>query len=292
VELRHLRYFLAVAEELHFGRAAERLGIAQPPLSQQIKDLEIEIGVRLFDRTNRSVHLTAAGAAFRTHAIETLDRANKAIDVAKRIHRGEEGALRVGFAGTVSYTPIPSAILGFRKENPLINLELHEMSTPDQLKALSTEKIDVGLVRVEDSLSPKVKVQVVLRERFRLAIAKGHTLSSKARVSLGDLREEPFIMYPRTSRPGMHDQIRRACRSVGFEMIVAQYASQVPTILSFVSAGLGVAIVPESVSTVRWNGVDFKPLVRPTMQTVVGLAHSADSISPLCQRFVDHLLRS
>ena len=291
MELRHLRYFLAVAEELHFGRAAEVLGIAQPPLSQQIKDLEREIGVVLFDRNNRSVRLTTAGIAFRTYAIESLEKSRQAVTAAQRAQGGEEGVLRVGFAGTVSYTWIPSAILAFCKAYPKINLVLNELRTSEQFAALLSDQIDVGIVRTDDARHLQLSVQVVFREPFQVAVAQGHPFTKDPTLSLSELNDQSFIMYPRDTGPGLYEQIRLACRSAGFEMNVAQYASQIPTILSFVAVGQGIAIVPQCVTTVRWKGVKFKPLRRTSVDSVVGLARRADSKNPISENFVDGLMR-
>jgi DNA-binding transcriptional LysR family regulator len=289
MELRHLRYFLTVAEELHFGRAAERLFICQPPLSQQIQQLEREMGIRLFDRTNRRVQLTAAGEAFRLEAVKVLEQCSRAVLAAQRAHRGESGRLAVGYVGSASYTAIPRSILAFGKSYPGVKLALCEMTTPEQIAALLDNRIDVGILRSANLGREELRERPVLRENFVAALPQAHPLAQQKTVTVNALADEGFVLYPQNSGPGLYQQVMGLCLRAGFSPRPAQQASQIPTIISLVAAGLGVALVPASIQSLRWKGVAYRPLKDAKADTAVVLAWRRDTRSPIVRTFADSI---
>jgi DNA-binding transcriptional LysR family regulator len=264
MELRHLRYFVAVAEELHFSRAADRLRIAQPPLSQQIRQLEEQLGVRLFDRTHRRVQLTDAGRMVLDEARRTLAQADRVVTTARKAAEGSAGILRVGFSSSAPYTTLPAILRSFRAQFPDVVMNLFERSTEEQVDLLAAGAIDVAFVRrpVENA-AESVIIRTILREPLVLALPHDHRLRHQRRVNAHALAGESFILFPRHAAPGLYDQIDSFCRRAGFRPNVAQEAIQMQTIVSLVSAGLGVAIVPASIRNLHRERVIYLPL-RPT----------------------------
>jgi DNA-binding transcriptional LysR family regulator len=256
IELRHFRYFVAVAEELHFGRAARRLNVSQPPLSQQIRQLERILGVALFARTSRRVALTPAGSVLLAAARRTLAEADRSIEMAQRAGLGEFDTLRVGYTDSAALGGLPEIVRAFRAAHPGIHLELIEGTTEGQLEALERDRVDVALVR--GPVAPGAAlVELVHREPFLAAVPDDHRLAHRRSVSIAALREEPFVLFPRHLAPPYHDVILRMCRRAGFEPRVRYESSEYQTILSLVAAGLGVTVVPASVSTLRRARVTF-----------------------------------
>jgi DNA-binding transcriptional LysR family regulator len=275
VELRHLRYFLAVAEHLHFGRAAETLGIRQPPLSQQIQALEAELGVALFDRSARQVRLTAAGEAFRPDAQRAVDHAGAATRAAQRASRGETGHLVVGFVGSAALTVLPPLLRAFRDRYPDVTLDLRELTTAEQAGQLRAGRLDIGLLRppVPEPHADGLHVESVGRERLVAALPAGHRLARTRGIALVRLAHEPFVLFPRRLGPGLRDQIDDYCRSAGFTPTVVQEAVQMQTILGLVAAGLGVSLVPSSLTRTHRDDVTFHA-VHPAAKVVdLALAH-------------------
>lgn len=289
MELRHLRYFLVVAEELHFGKAAERLLIAQPPLSRQIQDLEAELGVKLFSRINKRVTLTSAGEIFRQHVLRTMESVDIAIQATQQADRGEDGILRVGFLGSASFSFLPKSIRSFRKQFPRVEIALHEMRSSEQIDALVKGTLDVGIVRVSESKQTQIEFQVVLREPFVVALPTRHPLARRGKISISNLASEGFVHYPRDRGPGLFQQVNEICQQAGFKPTVVQHASNISTIVSFVAAGLGVAILPESISKMPWSGVIYRPLQGATIESVIAIAFRKDSNSVLHKHFIDCL---
>ena len=224
VELRQLRYFVAVAEELHFRRAAVRLHISQPPLSQQIAALEHELGVRLLERTRRRVELTPAGEAFLRDARATLAELDVAVSSARAIDAGLEGVLRVGFVGSALLSIVPTTVQRFRRTRPGAEIELRERSTVEQLRAVSTGLVDVGLVRPPIEADETMHVEVVRREHTVAALPEGHPLAELRRVPLRRLAAEPLVLFPRRQAPGYHDLLIGRLAATGVTPHVAQYA--------------------------------------------------------------------
>ncbi|EQA7361407.1 LysR substrate-binding domain-containing protein [Pseudomonas aeruginosa] len=293
MELRHLRYFIAVAEELHFGRAAERLGISQPPLSQQIQALEEEIGARLFERTNRRVELTDAGRLFLDESRQVLAQVNKAVLLARRAHLGELGELKIGFTSSAPFTStIPSSIHAFRKAYPDVHLDLQEMSSRQVLKALLEESLQVGVIRPL-ALPDAVHWVELFREPLVAVLRADHPLAagSEDGLAIAALAEEPFVFFPRSYGTGLYDQVIALTRQAGFSPRIAQEASEAMTIIGLVSAGLGVSILPASFRRTRVDGVVYRTLSDPEATTAVWLVRRQNEGSPLALSFIDLVTR-
>jgi DNA-binding transcriptional LysR family regulator len=262
MELRHLRYFVAVAEELHFGRAAARLRIAQPPLSRQIRDLEREVGAALFSRAKKRVQLTHAGRAFLPEARLALGQAERARQTAQRAARGEIGRLRVGFVEAATFSGVlPDVLAFFRMHLPEIGLELFEMSSLQQGEALREGRIELGLLHSPPPDAERwLRVERVLKDPLVAAIPRGHQLAKRARLTLRALAREPFVVFPRQNGPALYDRIIAACRAAGFSPSVVQEAAQMHTLVGLVAAGVGVALVPGSIVRLRRPGVVYRPV--------------------------------
>lgn len=284
MELRHIRYFVAVAEECHFGRAAERLHIAQPPLSQQIKALEAELGVELLIRSTRKVELTPAGERYLERARAVLASLDAAGVEAQRIASGEVGRLAIGFTGSATYELLPTLARVLRADLPGIELDLRgEMLTPRQVAALADGTLDLGFLRppVHD---PAIQVRVLRREPLIAALPEVHPLAQKSSVRLADLRDEAFITYPSHSRSVVHDAVIATCEKAGFRPSVVQEVAETSTLVAFVAAGLGVALVPASVQHLKITGATFKPLAGSTGEVELAVATREGDVSPVLAR--------
>lgn len=285
MELRHLRYFVAVAEELHFGRAAVRLSIAQPPLSQQIQQLESELGVRLFVRARPRIALTDAGKAFLPAAREVLARAEAAVEAARRADRGELGALRIGFAGSAIYDMLPLMVRVYRERHPDVRVTLREMNTLEQVEALEMGMLDTGFLRMPVR-SPALALEVVRREPFIVALPEGHPLAALERIPPRALADEPFILLPRHWQSGFYDEVIAFCRAQGFSPRVVQEATELHTIVGLVMAGLGVSLVPASLHHLREQGVAYRPLEGDPPVAEMALAWRRDDDSRVLAGFL------
>ena len=285
MELRHLHYFIAVAEELHFSRAAKKLFIAQPPLSQQIQRLEKELGVQLFLRSKRHVELTPAGKVFLEEARNTIVQAERSIQAARRAARGEIGRLTVGFVGSAAYRIIPKMLPGFQQQYPHIQLTLLELTTAQQVQALLNQKIDVGLIRFplhNDALT----LRVLHEEEFVLALAEEHPLAKHSIIPLEAFQNEPFICFPRHLGLGLYAPILMLCQQAGFSPNVVQEAMQMPTVLSLVAAKIGVALVPACVQALQMQGVVYRPLLVANAKTSIALAWYPQNFSEALRVFL------
>ncbi|MBX8516263.1 LysR family transcriptional regulator [Pseudomonas cichorii] len=289
MELRHLRYFIAVAEELHFGRAAQTLGISQPPLSQQIQTLEQELGARLFDRTNRRVQLSEAGRLFLEEARGVLAQVDKAADVARRAQLGELGELKIGFTASAPFTSsIPQAIFSFRQKYPAVHLALKEMTSKDVAEQLEDRSIQVGIMRplaLPDSL---VSFEL-LREPLVAIMRSDHPLAacSEQGLYMSELATEPFVFFPRTYGSGLYAQILELARDAGFSPLITQEAGEVMTIIGLVAAGLGVTVLPASYQRMRIEGVVYRTLLDPAATSAVWLVQRKDEQSPMAKAFFE-----
>ena len=280
MELRHLHYFITVAEELHFSRAAERLHISQPPLSQQIRGLEDELGVKLFERTKRQVHLTEAGKVFLERSYLVLAQLEQAISVTQQIGRGEVGQLAIGFVDSATYTVLPDILRVFREQFPAVELRLHEMTTAQQIQALHHKQVDIGIVRSAISESG-LSVECFLQESLVLALPETHPFSAQTQLSLSTLADELFILFPARMGPVFYEQIIHSCQQAGFRPKVAQEAVQMQTIIGLVAAGLGIAIVPASMQNFHRSGVIYRPLQEQIPKTGLYLTwrqHDSSSV--------------
>jgi len=265
MELRHLRYFVAVAEEQHVTRAAERLGMQQPPLSQQIRILERELDVQLFRRLPRGVALTAAGVAFLAGARAILAQLDHAVATAKRTARGEQGRIAVGFTSSAPFNPfVPRVIRVYREAFPLVALTLEEGGTTELIEGLRNERIDAAFIRTPIADREGLVVQILLEEPMVLALPRGHVLARKKgaskALSLAAVAGEIFVIYRRPSGPGLHDVIVSACNAAGFSPRIGQEAPRIGSTLNLVAAGLGISLVPESLQLMRMDGVVFRRL--------------------------------
>jgi DNA-binding transcriptional LysR family regulator len=259
VELRHLRYFLAVAETLHFGRAAQKLGMAQPPLSQQIRKLEALVGAPLFERTTRGVTLTPAGAMLRERATSTMARLADDLEQTRRVARGEEGRLTVGFSGSVMFTELPAAIQQYRRAYPRVEVQLREMWTAAQLDAIADGSIDVAFLR-DGERRPELLLTPLLREAFHVALPGDHKLRRQRTVDPASLEGEPFVLFSRRMGNLAFDRTMRCCLDAGFQPTIVQEAPQFPTLMRLVAAGLGISLVPACVATVAFPGAIYRPI--------------------------------
>lgn len=285
MELRHLRYFVTLAEELHFGRAAERLHIAQPPLSQQIRQLETELGFELFHRTKRKVQLTEAGQVFLDEVQQIFKQLEQAIQVGRQTSRGEMGQLVVGFVSSAPYNILPKILRTFRSSVPEVRLELHELTTNEQFRWLRESRIDVGFVRppIEDTFN----FETIFQESLMVALPDTHLLANNSNVSLRSLKNEPFILFPRLLAPGLYDLIISLCQQAGFSPNVTQEAIQMQTIVSLVAGGLGIAIVPESLQNLQRTGVVYKIIQEPTPKTAIAIIWRQNDTSAIVQKFLE-----
>jgi DNA-binding transcriptional LysR family regulator len=274
MELRHLRYFCAVAEELHFGRAAERLHIAQPPLSQQIRQLERELGVDLFVRSTRKVELTPAGAAYRKRAVAILDAVDDAAEQAQRIAEGVEGHLAIGCVGSATYSLLPQLVRALREALPSVDVSVRgEMLAPAQLSALLAGEIDLALLRppVEQS---GLSVETVRRDRLLVALPAGHQLAARDELHVGDLRDEEFVAHA-GGRSVMNSLVTAICADAGFVPRIRHQVEETSTLVTLVAAGIGVAIVPEPTAALDIAGVRYVPLAPATLGVDLVAARAA-----------------
>jgi DNA-binding transcriptional LysR family regulator len=280
MELRHLRYFVAVAEECHFGRAAARLHIAQPPLSQQIRQLEDELGVTLLNRSTRKVELTPAGQVYLERARTVLAAVSAAGVEAGRVAAGEIGRLTIGFTGSATYELLPTLTRVLRADFPGIELDLKgEMLTPDQVSALQDRTLDIGFLRPPVHARDLV-VRLLRREPLIAVLPETHPLAASDTVRLAKLRDEPFITYPSHNRSVVYDAVLEACQRVGFSPAKVQEVAETSTLVAFVAAGLGVALVPASVQHLKITGATFRPLAGTTQEVALAVATRADDSSP------------
>ncbi|CAN5564006.1 LysR family transcriptional regulator [soil metagenome] len=292
MELRHFRYFVALAEELHFGRAARRLRIAQPPLSRQIRDLEDELAAALFTRNRRGVSLTAAGNALLVRAREVLSAVDRAAIDAQRAGRGEVGTIAIGYVASAAYNALATILREFRANCPGVAVRVRQLPPTEQLRALRARELDVGLLRVpfDDS---GVKSAIVRKETLVAAIPSDHRLASRKRLALIDLADEPFVLFPRIASPPFFDYVVSLCQAAGFSPQIAYEAPHFD-LLSLVSAGFGVSLVPSSTKEMRREGLVLRPIVGSPRAdlVVVWRAEEPGACPPAVRDFVQVAKRS
>jgi DNA-binding transcriptional LysR family regulator len=287
VELRQLRYFVAVAEELHFRRAAARLHVSQPPLSQQIRALEAEMGCTLLARTRRRVELTPSGAAFLRDARALLADLGGAVATARAIAAGQTGRLRVGFVGSALLSVVPGIVHRFREARPGVEVELRERPTVEGLRGVLDGTVDVGLVRAPIEDAAELRCVSVLRERTVAALPANHELARLRRIPLRRLAAEPLVLFPRDQAPGFHDLLMRSLAASGVHPHVVQYAPETLTIVGLVAAGIGVSLGAESVARLALDGVTYRPVIGAPDAELLAVAR-ADDDSPLVAAFIEH----
>jgi DNA-binding transcriptional LysR family regulator len=289
IELRALRQFVAVAEELHFGRAAARLSMTQPPLTQAIQSLERRLGVLLFERTRRSVRVSASGEALLDVARRLLADAAAMPSAVLAAARGDSGRLRLAFVSSIAYGPLPLWLRGFRERHPGVRLELREATLDVQMAAFAAAEIDAGFVlHAPDAVPDGFESQPVLVEAMWLALPEGSAASAKARVRAADLQGTPLLTFPRAVTPTLYDAIFAAQRALGWTPDVAQEAIQMQTLVNLVSAGMGAAWVPESVTRLQRPGVVYRQVVNCKLRAQTSLIWTATA-APVVQRFVAHV---
>ncbi|ARP80182.1 hypothetical protein CAL12_04610 [Bordetella genomosp. 8] len=270
MELRHLRYFVAVAEEQHMTRAAQRLGIQQPPLSQQIRDLERELGVQLFDRTPRSIRLNASGQVFLKDARRLLAEAEAAVARVRQASRGESGRIAVGYTSSASLHPlVPKLLRAFNEKHPQVDLEFQENATRDLLEAVANESLDAAFVRSTTDRYPALRSVILDKEPMVVALPVGHRLAIRRKaISLGELADEPWIFYRRADGPGIQDELMPACRKAGFTPRIVADVPRLLSAVTLVSAGKGITIVPQAIGAVHQESVAYLQLARASAFTI------------------------
>lgn len=284
IEVRHLRYFLAVAETLHFGRAAEKLGMAQPPLSQQIKNLERILGYALFDRTTRGVKLTTVGQFFAERAQHTLSRMQDDVEMARRVGAGKVGVLNVGFSGSVMLTALPKAIESYRRHHPNVELRLRELVTAEQIPALLDGTLAIGFLR-DGEAREGLSLESVLHEPYIAVLPSRHKLAKKKLLSPADLKDEPFVLFERRMGNLAFNRTVACCEAAGFRPVVVQYAPQWPTALRLVAAGLGVSIAPACVANYMMPEVTYRKL-RSRHWSSIDIGTKAGLENPAAEAFL------
>ena len=290
VELRQLRYFVAVAEELHFGHAAQRLRIAQPALSRQIQSLEQSLLVQLLARNRRRVQITPAGQVFLERARLILARADEAVLAAQRAGGGVSGTLNLGFVGSATYDVLPGVLREFLQAAPDVDLTLSEMTVHAQIEALTEKRIDIGLLR----LPPKTAGLVfrrIAREPLYVALPGSHRLAQVPALRMADLSEESFVLYPDHPRPSWTEFVVGLCQQAGFRPVVVQRTVEIQTTLSLVAAGIGVSIVPKCIGNLQRKDVVFRRLVGVRARTELLVAYREKDSSPVVQTFLKVMWR-
>lgn len=285
--LRHLGYFVTVAEERHFGRAAERLHMAQPPLSQQIRRLEAELGVELFVRTTRRVDLTPAGAAYLEKARAILASVEEAAHETRRVAAGVVGHLAIGCVGSATYSLLPALSRRLAQELPGVDFSFRgEMLASEQVEALRAGTVDLALLRppVTDG---SISLTRLREDRLVAAVPADHPLAERKQVRVADLAGTPLIVHSADRRSTMYDVVRGLCRDAGFDPVIRHEVGETSTLVTLVAGGLGVAVVPGPVSALALAGVAYRPLVRPATTVELAAAHRADRSEPHLMRTLD-----
>jgi DNA-binding transcriptional LysR family regulator len=286
MELRHLRYFVTVAEELHFGNAARRLNIAQPPLSQQIRQLERELGVSLLDRTKRGVQLTDAGKVFLEKSREILAEVERARETARQVSRGEAGRIIIGFTGSTMYDLLP-LLHSYRDKYPLVDVVLRRMGSTEQAESLHKGAIHVGLLCTPVD-SNSLNFIPIRQQRLMAVLPQSHPLASRqSPIAVHELKEDAFIISPREAGSSYHDVVLNTCHQAGFVPKIAMEAYEFETIVALVSIGVGVALLPHSFQEFQVQGVVYKELEESYCMLETSVAWRRDEKSCVVKRFID-----
>ncbi|MGJ7500322.1 LysR family transcriptional regulator [Variovorax sp. ZT5P49] len=281
MDLRHLRYFVVLAEELHFTRAARRIGIAQPPLTFQIKSLEQELGVQLFDRQPGNVTLTGPGEVFLEEARAILDRVSKATLRCQLSARGVIGRIGVGFTESASFHgEVTSALHRYRELYPHVEMTLEENRSVQLMQSLRQGRIDVAFVRLPVGMDSDVRFDLISNEPMVVAVPKAHRLAGRKSLRLLELRDELFVLYPRATRFGLSDAIVTACEALGFSPRVVQHAPQISSTINLVASSLGITIVPACMRSSRSDEVRYIPLRNSGLVASLGIAYRSSALAP------------
>lgn len=288
MELRHIRYFLAVAEERAFTRAAMRLGIGQPPLSQQIRDLESEIGHPLFHRWPHGVTLTEAGKAFLEEVRQVVPQVDGAVRAARSAGEGHYGSVRVGFTSSANFNPVVTrALSAFHWRHPETSLVVEENNTARLVERLVNHELDVAFVRPDNVADSRVRLTLVGDEPLILAMPAGHALTEGVTVPVAALKAEPFIVYARDQGQSFMTLIRAACLAEGFEPVIGQEVPKSGAIINLVAAGLGIALVPASIAQLAVEGVVYRPIEGAGLKVQLALATRSGDVSSIPRDFME-----
>lgn len=286
IELRQFRQFIAVAEELSFRRAAERLNMAQPPLTATIQRLEDEIGTTLIERTNRITRLTEAGQIFLKEARKTVEQAERAMLAARQAGEGLTGLLRISFVASAAREILPSILLRFREHHPQVKLELQEAMTAHQIELLQAGRSDLGFVISPLQDARDLKSEIVAQNHLVAAVPEDHALAQQEQIALTDMAHESWILFPERQGPGLHRIIHAACLQAGFTPLIGQEAPQMDTIVSLVAGGMGVALVSRALVKGGHRGVAFRELTGAGTPVRFELAVAYKELSPAIEAFV------
>ncbi|MDN0192064.1 als operon DNA-binding transcriptional repressor AlsR [Bacillus stercoris] len=285
MELRHLQYFIAVAEELHFGKAARRLNMTQPPLSQQIKQLEEEVGVTLLKRTKRFVELTAAGEIFLNHCRMALMQIGQGIELARRTARGEHGHLVIGFVGSATYEFLPPIVREYRKKFPSVKIELREISSSRQQEELLKGNIDIGILH-PPLQHTALHIETAQSSPCVLALPKQHPLTSKESITIEDLKDEPIITVAKEAWPTLYMDFIQFCEQAGFKPNIVQEATEYQMVIGLVSAGIGITFVPSSAKKLFNLDVTYRNMDQIQLNAEWVIAYRKDNHNPLLKHFI------
>lgn len=288
MELRHLRYFVVLAEELHFGRAARRLAISQPPLSVAIRQLEDSVGARLFERNSKTVRLTAAGTALRASAHSLLRDAEDALTQARDVAQGISGHLRIGFVGAMLYRGLPQALKRFQAAHPAVRVTLAELNSGAQMAELLQDRMDVGFAHTR-RVPSELQCRLLVSEPFVACLPAEHRLARKRRIAVADLREDAFVLFSQSASPDYHARILSICGDAGFWPEVRQEVRHWLAVVSLVSQGMGVALVPDAMRHCAMPGAVFRPLDGTHTPSEAYGIWPAGSRNPLVSRLLDEV---
>jgi DNA-binding transcriptional LysR family regulator len=286
MELKHLTSFIAVAEQLSFVRAADRLYLSQPALTGQIQRLEEELGVQLLVRNRRTVKLTDAGSVFLAEARATLSRARLAAERAQKAARGEIGRLRIGFVSSAVLETVPNIVVAFRKQYPEVTLDLMNLRTTSQVKKLIDKTLDIGFLRLPLS-NEQLRTTVIHREPFTLVLPKGHPRARDKQVHIANLRNESFVAYGRRWAPGFFDSVVQMCVKEGFSPNIVQETGEMYTAIALIAAGAGIAILPKSVVLAQSKNIVMKPLAGSVPTSEIAIATRVGNNSLIVRSFIE-----
>ncbi|MBD1834701.1 LysR family transcriptional regulator [Cyanobacteria bacterium FACHB-472] len=289
MELRHLRYFIAVAQELNFTRAAERLHIAQPPLSKQIHDLEVELGVQLFDRTKRPLQLTVAGVIFLEEAMSAIAQVENAVKMAQRASRGEIGRLVIGFTSSMANSFLPDILRVYRDRFPKVELVWRELATSHQLQALRDRQLDVGFFHLTSWMlqAADLCLMTIWHESLIVALPATHPLANQPQISLKALAQEVFILPSRQFSPVLSEQLEHLCQQSDISPVVIQEGTMMLTILGLVAGGVGIALLPANAQNLQRKGVVYKNITESTSTIPMAAVWRRDDASATLREFLE-----
>ena len=288
IELRHLTYFLAVAEELHFRRAADRLFISQPGLSRQIKQMENELGITLFERTNKKVILTKAGKYLKDEVTILLKNLNENLNHAQLIHEGMEGQISFGYVGSAMQNVIPQLLLKIKEDHPKVHYSLREMENPDQIDALIQKEIDLAFVRL-DKVPKGLEIRPVFEDTFSLVLPKNHPINKDNFRNLKDVKEEAFILFDQSYSPAYYEQVMQIFKYSGFHPIISHHTVHASTIFRLVENNLGISIVPSSLGLGYDMDVKLIELDRIKQKTVLSAAWNTSNRNPILEKILSKI---